>query len=145
MNSASPDAPAFQEIFDKSGQPLGALLGPEAWELVRQTVLDHFGPKQVAEKPEPIEGWRELLAFWDFNYPVDLDCNCPICGNMTDDWQQDEPRKFRLTAANLGGLVTFRCMGCQAKVTKLHFKNEIKVKAIAFQDERCPRNLGRPA
>jgi len=137
--------PDFQEIFDANGSPLGAFLGPEAWALVREIVLARFAPAPApAELPEePLPDWRELVQFWDFKYPVDLDVACPICGSATADWEHDEPRKFLLTAANLGGLVSFRCLGCQAKVIKRHFKDVIKVEARPFQPEKSARNLGR--
>lgn len=140
MNSPIPD---FQELFDAGGRPLGALLGPEAWALVREAVLARFAP--APEVPsEPLQDWRDLVQFWDFNYPVDLDVHCDVCGAQTGNWELDEPRKFLLTAANLGGLVSFRCLGCQAKIIKRHFKDCIKVEARPFT-ERSVRNLGRGA
>ncbi|MDR3639913.1 MAG: hypothetical protein P4L39_01170 [Humidesulfovibrio sp.] len=141
-----PISSEFQELFDAKGQCLGAILGPEAWLTVRDLVLARFAPAQVAapEVVEPLQDWHDLVQFWDFKYPVDLDVKCSLCGNETLDWQQDEPRKFRLTAANLGGLVTFRCLGCQAKVMKRHFKDSIKVEAKPFLPEKSARNLGRP-
>jgi hypothetical protein len=134
--------PDFKEIFDAHGQPLGAFLGPEAWLLVREAVLARFAP-EPAPASEPLQDWRDFVQFWDFKYPVDLDVACPLCGNKTDDWEHDEPRKFLLTAANLGGLVSFRCLGCQAKIIKRHFKDVIKVEARPFQDQKSTRNLGR--
>jgi len=145
MNNDQPAHPAFEEIYNKSGEPLGALLGPEAWLLVRDIILTRFAPAAPTEKPEPISDWNELKQFWDFKYPIDYDCTCPLCGNATENWELDEPRKFRLTAANLGGLVTFRCMSCKAKILKRHFKDVVKVDATPFQEERSVRNLGRPA
>lgn len=139
------DSPEFQELFDAEGNPLGALLGVEAWTLVRDQVLARFAPQPPAAAslpPEPIQDWRDLVAFWDFKYPVDLDVRCS-CGNQTDDWEHDEPRKFHLTAANLGGLVAFRCLKCQAKVIKRHFKDEVTVEIKPFVHEKSARNLGR--
>ena len=34
---------------------------------------------------------------------------CETCGASTEDWQADEPRKFTLAAANMGGLLAFEC------------------------------------
>lgn len=137
--------PDFQELFDAQGNPLGALLGPRAWGLVREIVLARFAPaEEPAALVEPIQDWRTLVQFWDFKYPVDLDVACSACGNQTLDWEHDAPRKFQLTAANLGGLVTFRCLGCQAKIMKRHFKDVLKVEVKPFTPERCSRNLGRP-
>ena len=138
--------PDFLEFFDASGAPLGAMLGPEAWALVRDAVRSRFAPEPVLAEivPEPLDDWHALVQFWDFNYPVDLDVACPVCGSQTSDWAADQPRKFLLTAANLGGLVSFRCLGCQAKIIKRHFRDSIKVEARPFLEERSARNLGRP-
>jgi len=142
MNAALPNV---QEMFDAEGNPLGAILGPEAWGLVRELVLAHYAPPAAArELVEPLSDWRDLVAFWDFKYPVDLDVKCTLCGNETGDWEHDAPRKFQLTAANLGGLVTFRCLGCQAKIMKRHFKDTINVEVKPFVPEKSTRNLGRP-
>lgn len=136
--------PEFQEIFDKSGNALGAILGPEAWAMVREAVLNRYAPPKPLTAGEPLQDWLDLVQFWDFKYPVDHDVACPLCGNASENWQHDEPRRFVLTAANLGGLVAFRCLGCQAKIIKRHFKDEIVVDAKPFQEERSTRNLGRP-
>jgi hypothetical protein len=139
--------PEVQELFDAEGKPLGALLGPEAWALVRETVLSRYAPAQPAAPAiaEPLQDWRDLVQFWDFPYPVDHDVTCGECGNTTSAWELDEPRKFLLNAANLGGLVTFRCQVCQAKILKRHFKDCIKVETKPFQPEKSVRNLGRGA
>jgi hypothetical protein len=144
MHSLSPEV---QELFDAQGEPLGALLGPEAWALVRETVLSRYAPVQSAPSAieEPLQDWRDLVQFWDFPYPVDHDVACGECGNATSAWELDEPRKFLLTAANLGGLVTFRCQVCQSKVLKRHFKDSIKVETRPFRPEKSVRNLGRGA
>lgn len=136
----------FQEIFSAQGQPLGAILGPEAWALVQETILSHFGatPAPEPQLKEPLQDWLDLTKIWDFNYPLGLDVECPLCGNTTADWEHDDPRKFSLTAANMGGLVAFRCHGCQAKIIKRHFKDIIKVEVKPFVPEKSTRNLGRP-
>lgn len=135
---------SFQELFDAEGQPLGAFLGPEAWALVRETVLARYAqPATPPEVSEPLQDWRDLVQFWDFTYPVDHDVVCALCGNSTEAWELDEPRKFVLTAANLGGLVAFRCTGCGAKIIKRHFKDCIKVEARPFLEQKSIRNLGR--
>jgi len=143
MNSNASDV---QKIFNEQGQPLGAILGPKAWAMVRDEILKTFGgqPGPRALPAEPLEDWRILVQSWDFKYPVDLDVACPVCGNTTENWELDEPRKFWLTAANFGGLVTFHCLGCQAKIMKRHFKDVIKVEARPYTPERVNRNLGRP-
>ncbi|MDO9633376.1 MAG: hypothetical protein Q7I92_15880 [Humidesulfovibrio sp.] len=142
--SQTHDILSFQEIFDAQGQPLGAILGPEAWASVREIVLQHFSlPEAEPEKPEPLEDWRSLVLHWDFRYPVDLDVSCPFCGSDTADWEHDSPRKFMLTAANMGGLVSFRCLSCQARIIKRHFYDAIKVEALPYSPEKGLRNKGR--
>ncbi len=142
--SPTHDVPGFQEIFDAQGNPLGAILGLEAWALVRQTVLERFASASAElEEPEPLTDWRSLVKSWDFNYPVDLDVACSLCGNATADWEHDEPRAFRLTAANMGGLVTFRCLSCQARILKRHFDDTVTVEVRPFAPEKHIRNKGR--
>jgi hypothetical protein len=48
-----------------------------------------------------------------------------------------------LNAANMGGLVSFRCLSCQARVIKRHFYDKIKVDATPFKAEKGIRNKGR--
>ncbi len=138
--------PDFQELFDAEGHSLGALLGSEAWAFVREQIFARYGqPGMTAQSAPPVEplgDWRDLLAFWDFQYPVDLDVKC-TCGNETADWEHDEPRKFLLTAANLGGLVSFHCLRCNAKVIKRHFKDSITVEVKPYISEKSARNFGR--
>lgn len=143
MNSVHPE---FQEIFDAEGNCLGAILGSDAWLLVHDQILARYQATlpAVSAMPEPLQDWNDLVQYWDFKYPVDLDVRCSVCGNETADWQRDEPRKFSLTAANLGGLVTFKCLGCNSKIMKRHFKDSIKVETKPFVSEKTARNLGRP-
>ncbi|OGR38797.1 MAG: hypothetical protein A2051_10815 [Desulfovibrionales bacterium GWA2_65_9] len=142
--SQTHDIPGFQEIFDAQGQPLGAILGPEAWASVREVVLQHFpGPAAPAEILEPLDDWRALVQNWDFRYPIDLDVTCPLCGNQSADWEHDSPRKFMLNAANMGGLVSFLCLSCQARIIKRHFYDVIKVEVLPFTPEKSLRNKGR--
>jgi hypothetical protein len=124
---------------------LGVFLSKEIWErvesqlapLLEQTLatLQAEGETEK-EKPfqEPIQDWEMLKKHWDFKYPIDTDIHCELCGNATVDWQADEPRKFLLKAANLGGLVRFQCCRCQAYITKRHFKDSISVEAKPRQD-----------
>jgi len=141
--SQTHDAPDFQEIFDAQGTPLGAILGPAAWALVRETVLGRFAsPAAEPVMPEPLADWEGLVQTWDFVYPVDLDVAC-TCGNASADWRHDEPRKFWLLAANMGGLVTFRCLACQSRILKRHFDDAIVVEVRPFTPEKCLRNKGR--
>jgi hypothetical protein len=134
------------ELYDKNGSLIGALLSPQAWEAARPAVMAALGLADTAEPaptPEPLADWETFTQYWDFAYPVDTDVHCEHCGNTTSDWRADEPRKFRLTSANLAGLVSFRCTGCQAKVVKKHFKDVIKTECTPFVPEKHGAKEGR--
>ncbi|WP_338668810.1 hypothetical protein [Pseudodesulfovibrio methanolicus] len=136
----------INELFDKDGNPLGALLTAEAWTAVRDQVMAALGVEEtpvIQEKPEPIADWEMLTQYWDFPYPVDMDVACENCGSKTDNWTEDDPRLFRLTSANLAGLVAFKCMNCQAKVVKKHFKDEIVTECTPYQEEKVTSKEGR--
>jgi DNA-directed RNA polymerase subunit RPC12/RpoP len=79
-----------------------------------------------------MDDWELLKKYWDFQYAVDTDVFCENCGNTTENWEQDHPRKFYLKAASLGGLVTFQCAQCSARILKKHFKDSIKVELLPF-------------
>ncbi|MBG0790591.1 MAG: hypothetical protein H0S80_08865 [Desulfovibrionaceae bacterium] len=136
----------INELFDKDGNLVGALLTAEAWTTVRDQVMAALGvDEQPAEqeRPEPTADWETLQEYWDFPYPVDVDVNCEHCGNATDDWTADEPRLFRLTSVNLAGLVAFTCMNCRAKVTKRHFKDKIVTECAPYLDSKVTSKEGR--
>jgi len=136
----------IHELFDKDGNSIGALLSAEAWSAVKTDVLAKLGLAEEApiqEKPEPVADWDTLKEYWDFSYPVDTDVVCEHCGNATDDWAADEPRKFRLTSANLAGLVSFQCQNCRAKVVKKHFKDTITTECTPFQDNKVRSKEGK--
>ena len=136
----------INELFDKDGNLIGTLLSAEAWTTVRKQVYATLGVVDESvepEKPEPISDWETLKEYWDYPYPVGTDVHCEACGNKTEDWAGDEPRLFRLTSANLAGLVSFKCMNCQAKVVKKHFDNEIKTECTPFHDSKDTSKEGR--
>ena len=136
----------IHELFDKDGNPIGALLSAEAWAAVKADVLRKLGLEEAEApevKPEPVADWETLKEYWDFPYPVDTDVACENCDNATDDWSADEPRKFRLTAANLAGLVSFQCQNCKAKVVKKHFQDTITTECTPFLDEKVRSKEGR--
>ena len=136
----------INELFDKDGNLIGALLSADAWAAVSRDVYALLGvdsPAVVEETPEPTSDWETLKEYWDFPYPVDTDVHCEICGAKTDNWEADDPRVFRLTAANLAGLVSFKCVQCEAKVVKKHFKDEIKVECTPFRAEKTKNKEGR--
>ena len=130
----------YTVLYDEKGNILGALLAPEAWEAVRGVVTREFGEaKPEPIRPEPVAEWELLKQYWDFPYPVDMDVACQFCGAATENWEQDDPRKFRLSSANLAGLVSFHCCGCNAKIIKRHFKNEIVVECQPYVEKKDQR------
>lgn len=124
------------ELFDKNGNLIGALLTADLWAKVKPMIKDLLPKEAPPERPEPIGEWETLKEYWDFPYPVDTDVHCDLCGNKTEDWEKDEPRKFRLISCNLGGLVSFKCTGCNARVVKKHFKDEITVECTPFIEKK---------
>ncbi|CCO23011.1 hypothetical protein [Maridesulfovibrio hydrothermalis] len=127
---------SLTELFDKNGNLIGALLTADLWSKVKPRVKDLLPAQTPQERPEPIGAWETLKEYWDFEYPIDTDVHCKICGTSTQNWEEDTPRKFRLVSANLGGLVSFKCCQCSARITKKHFKDEIKVETKAFVEEK---------
>ncbi|SDB16959.1 hypothetical protein SAMN05660653_00796 [Desulfonatronum thiosulfatophilum] len=122
--------------FDASGKRLGVFIPSSLWDQLDNPIKNALAnpvikPKQVKE---PIADWETLVACWDFPYPVDKDVNCQHCGITTEDWQHDTPRKFHLKAANLGGLVSFECCACHARIRKNHFKDVIEVSCTPPND-----------
>ncbi|MBI9078821.1 MAG: hypothetical protein JEY79_03665 [Pseudodesulfovibrio sp.] len=136
----------IHELFDKDGNPIGALLSAEAWTAVKSQVFAKLGLVDDSVKPEnaePTSDWETLKSYWDYPYPIDTDVHCECCGNKTSEWAADEPRLFRLTSANLAGLVSFKCMNCQAKVVKKHFSKEIRTECTPFLDSKDKSKEGR--
>lgn len=125
------------KVYDEQGNFLGVFIGPDLWSRIEGEIaglLPSLAPAPVIEKPEPLGDWATLREFWDFRYPVDTDVRCAVCGNSTEDWQKDEPRKFRLIACNMGGLVRFECRGCKARISKRHFKDKITVETKPYAE-----------
>ncbi|BDQ34263.1 hypothetical protein [Pseudodesulfovibrio portus] len=136
----------INELYDKDGNLVGALLTAEAWAVVRDQVMSALGVVETPveqERPEPISEWETLKEYWDFQYPVDVDVACENCGNSTEDWTADDPRLFRLTSANLAGLVAFTCTQCRAKITKRHFKDKVTTECAPYRDSKITRKEGR--
>jgi hypothetical protein len=125
-------------LYNRSGELEGVFLTPEIWQRIKhqaQPIINNALERMLPpEFKEPMEDWNLLLNHWDFKYPVDKDVHCDQCGNHTEDWQKDEPRKFRLRAANLGGLVTYECLQCKSKISKKHFKKHIDTKTVPYHE-----------
>lgn len=126
------DTDSIQPVYNERGNLLGVYISAEVW-LKHQTSLEavlfagspgaHAAP--APEPREPMSDWEQFLSFWDFNYPVEKVVKCDHCGESTQDWTADDPRKFVLKAASLGGLVAFQCANCSYRVSKKHFKDHI--------------------
>jgi hypothetical protein len=118
-------------LYNNKGELQSVQLSPELWSKVEHEVLPilqrAFPEKRV--RPEPVNDWCMLKEYWDFQYPVDASVHCDICGCDTHDWEHDDPRKFKLLACNLGGLVRFECEQCHARIMKRHFKTHIAVES----------------
>ena len=124
------------ELFDKSGNLIGALITAELWTKVKPHILALLPKAEPEERPEPMNAWVQLKEYWDFNYDIDVSVTCECCGSSTENWEIDAPRKFRLVSANLGGLASFKCSKCQARITKQHFKDKIVTQCKPFIDEK---------
>jgi hypothetical protein len=131
---------SVQTLYSATGESVGVYIPAELWAEAEAEVLPGlqaaqerlYGPKPQAE---PMQDWELLVANWDFKYPVDMQVSCGQCGASTLNWQEDEPRRFRLKAASLGGLVVFECQSCKARVSKRHFKDGVTT-------ETTPRREG---
>jgi hypothetical protein len=126
-------SPAFQELHDSQGKLVGVFISAEVWSEIGAKVKEMLPQKKSGEaKPlkEPMHDWDQLCKYWDFRYPLALDVHCGQCGQKTENWMEDEPRKFRLLAANLGGLASFECCRCHARINKKHFKDKVTVETM---------------
>ncbi|MDQ7032145.1 MAG: hypothetical protein Q9M37_05455 [Desulfonauticus sp.] len=140
----------IQGFYDQTGNLIGVFISAKLWEKVAEEIdpilekalsqlkTPDVCPGQNFSQPpvEPIEDWENFLKFWDFRYPVEKKVICKNCGLSTEDWTLDSPRKFILKAANLGGLVSFLCTRCQARVIKRHFKDKIQYEVQPFTDRK---------
>ncbi len=120
---------AIRYVVDAQGRPQGVFLEEEMWRHVCGHVLgvlEKLFPSKRAV-PEPLADLEMLKKYWDFRYDLPTDVTCETCGASTCDWEADEPRKFILAAANMGGLLSFHCVACQSRITKRHFKDKVTV------------------
>jgi len=132
----------FQPLYDQNKNLVGVWLSPELWAKVGDAIspaidkaLEQLSPQPEKLLPEPIKDWEMLGQYWDFEYPLPTDVRCEHCGNETKDWLHDDPRKFRLRSANLGGLVNFQCQSCKARIIKKHFKKHVDVECRPYVDK----------
>ena len=116
-------------LYNNQGALIGVFIPATHWQRLAATLQDQLMASTQESKPitEPMADWETLVQIWDFPYPIDMDVCCSECGNATQNWQQDEPRRFVLKAASIGGLVAFECAQCQARIRKNHFNDGIDV------------------
>lgn len=107
--------------------------------LIREALGESAEPEKESLPPEPLADWQTLTEYWDFKYPVNTEVHCDLCGSQTEDWTKDEPRKFWLRACNLGGLLRYQCLSCQAMVTKRLYKDKIKFEVAPTHEKKDPR------
>lgn len=132
--------PDILYLRDENGDAFAVQLSMNAWAKVEEHVLAVLSPAtKEAPPPEPMADWEMLVQYWDFKYPVNTEAHCDLCGAHTEDWTADDPRKFRLKAANLGGLVSFTCLACNARVTKKFFKDHFTYEATPHFDKKDPK------
>ena len=123
----------IQKLFDEKGKPLGVFIRADLWDEVKDKFKDLLGTESSEkdkEIKEPLKDWEFFKKSWDFKYPYDFSIECKNCGQITKNWEQDKEKKFLLTAANISGLVSFRCLRCGSKIIKKHFKDKIVSETI---------------
>jgi hypothetical protein len=130
---------AIRYVVDAKGQPRGVFLEEEMWQHVCKHVLAVVERIYPSEEilVEPMADLALLVKYWDLRYELPTDVNCDACGATTVDWQADDPRKFILRAANMGGLLSFQCVGCKSRVTKRHFKDKVTVTCTPQTPSNC--------
>ena len=97
-------------LYDDKGNFLGVFVSEELWTRTKDKIAPIFHaaiPQKQSERKEPMADWEALKNYWDFKYPINYEVKCDLCGSETQDWTQDDPRKFKLLACNIGGLVRF--------------------------------------
>ena len=135
-------------LYKQGRELFGVVISPDLWSQVEDVLwpilengikaLEERGGRIAApEMSEPLKDWEELKAYWDFRYPYTAEVRCDICGNATQDWEKDSPRLFRLRVCNMGGMATFVCQNCQARVIKRHFKDKITCECKASDKAAC--------
>ena len=120
---------AIRYVVDAKGKPEGVFIEEEMWQHVCQHVLSVVEKLYPSEDliVEPMSDLQLLEKYWDLRYELPTDVACETCGAISADWKADEPRKFMLRAANMGGLLAFQCVSCKSRITKRHFKDKVTV------------------
>ncbi|MDR2056048.1 MAG: hypothetical protein LBQ10_09315 [Desulfovibrio sp.] len=122
----------FSPLFltDAEGRCVAVQIPYAFWEQIKE----HAVPRRSAMSPnpgpsphpaEPLEAFAEFLRYWDFRYSYSPAVCCPQCGMAVKDWRSGDDRPFRLTNANLGGLLVFRCRNCNTTIRQKHFRDHV--------------------
>lgn len=129
----------FLPMYDKDRKLIGIFLSPALWAKAEAAlspaidrVLEELNPALKKEDVEPMKDWENLAQYWDFQYPMPFDVHCEHCGNDSQNWKKDDPRKFTLRSATIGGLVNFECQKCNSRILKKHFKKHVDVECRPF-------------
>ncbi len=125
----------IQKLFDTEGNFIGVFLPAPIWAQIAE-IVEQACQQEEAPCPEPLSDWEQLCAYWDFSYPVEASVTCNLCGSSSPDWREDDPRKFLLLTASLGGLASWRCQSCAARVTKYHFKDKISYSCEPYLEKK---------
>lgn len=131
---------AVRYVVDAQGKAQGVFLDEELWLQVCNHVLavvERLFPSESI-LIEPLADFELLKKFWDFRYDLPMDVHCESCGVSSSNWLEDEPRKFILRAANMGGLLVFQCEACKARITKRHFKDKVTQACTPQFSCACP-------
>lgn len=129
----------IKTLYDRQGTMFGIFISPKLWAAISkevQPIIDRYVEKTERPMTEPMDDWNRLIDFWDFAYELETDVTCEQCGNTTKDWMADDPRKFRLKAANIGGMTCFECLSCKARITKRHFKDKISCSCTPYCEKK---------
>lgn len=129
----------FLPLYDQEKKFIGVFLSPALWAKTESIIspsidkaLEELDPSLKKEAAEPMKDWEAFAQYWDFQYPLPKDVHCEQCGNKSQDWMLDTPRKFKLRSATIGGLVNFECQTCNARILKKHFKKHVDVECRPF-------------
>lgn len=130
---------AIRYLVDAQGKPQGVVLEEEMWNQVSGHVLDVLERLCPSEQviAEPLGDYALLEKYWDLRYELPTDVSCEACGASSANWREDEPRKFVLRAANMGGLLVFQCEACKSRITKRHFKDKVTVTCAPHASRIC--------